>query len=222
MSGDPLARLIQSVPAAFFRATLEYTHDAFGEALALTNRHYEMPERVAMLGQNRHARCEPAFRLAAQEAGMSVLTPHTDPIGGRYSVASSGAITVIRGNVQRHCGTPRATKFRRQYATVNRYLSAQQLHLLEQLPPPLSDRMCAMLVVTAHGPRVGDPSVPAFVGLGIPRHDLSSWLRLLSLNELLALYHDADAKAHALREPPVKVKDKAQPMLKRRSPESGT
>ncbi len=222
MLADPLVRLIQSVPAVFFQRTLEYTQDAFGEALALTNRHYELPERVAMLGQNRHARCEPAFRLAAQEGGMSVLTPHTEPVGGRYSVASSGAISIIRGNVQRHCGTPRATKFRRQYAVVNRYLSAQQLDLLEQRPPPSPDRLCAMLVVTAHSPRTGDPSVPAFVGLGIPRHDLSSWLRLLPLNELLAMYHDADAKVHALREPLVEVKDKAKPTLKRRSPEGGT
>jgi len=57
MSGDPLARLTQSVPAAFFRATLEYTHDAFGEALALTNRHYEMPERVAMPGISHQKFC---------------------------------------------------------------------------------------------------------------------------------------------------------------------
>jgi hypothetical protein len=72
-----------------------------------------------------------------------------------------------------------------------------------------------MLVTTAH-PRSGDPSVPSFVGVGIPRADLSDWVRLISVSDLLALYHEADAAARKPPEAPIDIKDKAVPRLKKK------
>jgi len=73
-----------------------------------------------------------------------------------------------------------------------------------------------MIVVTAHR-RTGDPSIPAFVGLGIPRSDLSEWVVLEPIQALLARYHDLDTKIHTPPEPSVTVKDRAIPRLKKTS-----
>ena len=76
-----------------------------------------------------------------------------------------------------------------------------------------------MLVITSH-PRRGEPSIPAYVGLGIPNAELTDWVRLIAVTDLLALYHDADAAARTPREAPVEIKDIAVPRLKKR-PKTG-
>lgn len=212
----PIARILNSYPASFFRQSLEYADAGFGEAWALASRHVEEPERANMLGQLRHARCEAGFRKAARDNGLAVLAPHTNPAGGRYSLVEAGGIYLIRSNIQRHCGPPRATAFRQQWAEVNSWLSPLQPDLLREIRSPSTDRMCGMLVITAH-PRRGEPTVPAFVGLGIPNADLTDWVRLIALTDLLALYHDADSAARKPSEAPVGVKDEAIPRLKKRS-----
>ena len=216
---DPIARILGAYPAGFFRQTLEYADAGFSEAWILASRHSEEPERANMLGQLRHARCEAGFRKAARDNDLSVFAPHTDPAGGRYSLVEGGGIHLIRSNIQRHCGPPRATAFRKQWAEVNAWLDPMQLDLLKHTLPPASDRLCGMLVITAH-PRRGEPTVPAYVGLGIPNADLSDWVRLIALTDLLALYHDADAATRKPVEAPIGVKDVAVPRLKKR-PDAG-
>jgi hypothetical protein len=77
-----------------------------------------------------------------------------------------------------------------------------------------------MIVITAN-PRHGDPSVPAFVGLGLPRADLSGWAApVLPLTALSALYHDADSRKRTPREAPVEIKDRVVPRIKKQ-PGSG-
>ena len=76
-----------------------------------------------------------------------------------------------------------------------------------------------MLVITAN-PRWEDQTMPAYVGLGIPNADLSNWVQLLAVTDLLALYHDADAAARQPVEAAVEVKDVAVPRLKKR-PDAG-
>ncbi|MBV8737915.1 MAG: hypothetical protein JO007_11790, partial [Alphaproteobacteria bacterium] len=153
------------------------------------------------------------------ENGLSVFAPHTAPAGGRYSLVEGGGVVLIRSNIQSHCGPPRATAFRRQWAAVNAWLNPLQLDLLQQAPVPPRDRMCGMLVITAHS-RWGEPTVPAYVGLGIPNADLTNWVRLIAITDLLALYHDTDVAARKPSEAPVKIKDMAVPRLKKR-PDAG-
>lgn len=217
---DPIERIRRAFPTAFPRLLSEGLQDAFGEALAIARSHAEEPERSAILGQMRHARCEAKFRRAASEVGLTVRAPHTDPLGGRYSLVTAGGVVLIRNTVRRDCGPPRWAKFRHDLARANAWLSAQQIDMFQPTVPAPDDRLCAMLVVTAH-PRHGDPSVPAFIGIGVPRSDLSGWHRLLSLPEWLALHHDADTAARTPQPAPVTVKDKAVPKLKRRGTDRG-
>jgi len=210
---DPIDRILTHIPAHFFQNLLEQTDAAFAKAFRLTNDHYAEPERAAMLGQSRHACCEEAFRRAAQHAGLKAKAPHTQPAGGRYSLVEQGGIYLVRGNVQRHCGTPRPSHFRRAWAELNAWMEPLQLDFLCDVPEPSSDKLCGMLVVTAHR-ELGDASLPAYVGLGIPNSDLSDWLLLESLNKVLARYHDHDTQAHKPAGPNISVKDSALPRLK--------
>jgi len=212
---DPITRILGSYPAGFFRHVLESADAGFGEAWTLAARHAEEPERANMLGQLRHARCEAGFRQAARENGLAVVAPHTTPAGGRYSLVEAGDIYLIRSNIQRHCGPPRPTAFRQQWAAMNAWLSPHQLDLLHDTAVPAPDRLCGMLVITSH-PRRGEQTIPAYVGLGIPNADLSNWIRLIPVTELLGLYHAADAVARMPSEAPIEIKDAALPRLKKR------
>jgi len=217
---DPVERIRRAFPAAFPRLLSELLHDAFGEALAISSTHAEEPERVALLGQARHVRCEAAFRNAASQVGLETRAPYTNPLGGRFSMVTSGDVVLIRNTVRRDCGPPRWARFRSDLAMLNAWLDPQQLHLLQPVAPVPSDRLCAMLAVSAHT-RHGDPSVPAFIGLGIPRGDLSGWHKLLSLADWLALHHDAATAERTPQPAPVRIKDRALPKLKRRGPDRG-
>jgi hypothetical protein len=211
---DPVSRIIKAIPADFFKKWLEYADAAFGEALTLSRHHVDEPERPNVLGQLRHARSEAGFRRAAEEARLAVFAPHTEPVGSRYSLATAGDVHLIRGNVQIHCGPPRPSKFRKTWAKVNEWLNPTQLDLLRQVQTPSADRLCAIMV-TSSNPKWDDQSIPAFVGLGVPRADLSQWVVLEPISALLGHYHDAESAAHKVVEAPVDIKDVAKPKLKK-------
>lgn len=212
---DPIDRVIRTIPAPFFQGALEQTDAAFMKAARLTDQNIAEPERRNTLGQLRHACAEEGFRIAAQDAGLAPLACHTEPSGGRYSLVSNGGVHLIRSNIQTHCGPPRPTRFRKAWSALNAWLDPLQLDWLIEIEEPPSDRLCGMLVVTAND-RNGDPSVPAFVGLGIPRKDLSAWVHLEPLTALMGRYHDLETEAAATKEAPVEVRDNAVPKLKRR------
>ncbi len=217
---NPIDSILNTYPPDFFRSLEEWTNAAFMKAHHLTCEHYAEPEQVNMLGQARHACCEEEFRAAALDAGLAARVLHTRPPGGRYSLVSCGGIHLIRCNVQAHCGTPRPTRFRNAWAALNAWLDPIQLDLLRAVPRPPSGQLCGMIVVTAHK-RYGDPSVPAFIGLGVPRSDLSNWVVLEPIQRMLGLYHDLETTRHTPPEAPVEVKDRAVPRL-RRSPDGSS
>ena len=204
-------RLIATYPRDLILDLQSAADAAFAEAHRLSNQFVEEPERSNMLGQFRHARLEAGLRSAASHYDFKVSSPHTNPKGGRYSVVSAGGITLIRGNVQAHRGPPRATKFRKQVAETNRWLSPLQPDFYVRVPEPSRDHLCAVLVVAAQ--KSGDPSIPGWVGIGFPHHDLGSWAEIRSLNQIMSLYHDAAAPA--VHELPVGIKDRAHPKLKK-------
>jgi hypothetical protein len=216
----PIDRVVSAYPAKFFQSLLENVDAGFMKAAKLTEQNIAEPERVGTLGQLRHACTEEAFRGAAQDSGVTALAPHTEPAGGRFSLVSSGGVYLIRSNIQAHCGSPRPSRFRKQWALLNAWLDPVQLSLLETVEDPPSDRLCGMLVVSASG-KFGDPTVPAFVGLGIPSADLSAWKFLRPLTEVLALYHDRETELRTPFEAPVEIKDQAVPKLKRRNQDGG-
>lgn len=209
--GECMDRFVATYPREFVLDLQGATDAAFAEAHRLSNQFVEEPERSNMLGQLRHARLEAGLRGSSRRYDFQVSSPHTNPKGGRYSVVSAGGITLIRGNVQAHRGPPRATKFRKQVAETNRWLSPLQPDFYMRVPEPSRDRLCAVLVAAAQ--KDGDPSVPGWVGIGFPHHDLGSWAEIKSLNQIMSLYHDAATPV--VREMPVEIKDRAHPKLKK-------
>lgn len=209
--GECIDQLVATYRRDFVLDLQAVADAAFAEAHRLSNQFVEEPERSNMLGQLRHARLEAGLRGAAVRHDFQVSSPHTNPKGGRYSVVSAGGITLIRGNVQAHRGPPRATKFRKQVAETNRWLSPLQPDLYMRVPEPSRDQLCAVFVVAVL--KGGDPSIPGWVGIGFPHHDLGSWSEIKSLNQIMSLYHDAAAPT--VRELPIGIKDRAHPKLKK-------
>lgn len=214
MLHDPIARLVQAWPETFFRALGEEVDAAFAQAHRLTAERIAPPERRGALGQLRHFMAEDGFRAAGKAAGLNVHVPDTSPKGGCYSVVERDGNFMIRSNVLSHCGQPRPTKFRRRWSTLNEWLSPWQIDLFDRdRPQPSTDNMCAMFVVTVS--RNGDPMLPAFAGIGIPSHDLSSWIRLVSLRDIISLYNAPAEQKDAS----VDIADRAVPKLKRKRPD---
>lgn len=213
--GRGVERLVQATPRELWVDLPAMADAAFTEAARIADRHIEEPEYRNIVAQLRHARLEAGFRRDAALHGLSVLSPHTTPKGGRYSVASGAGVYLIRGNVQTHLGPPRPSKFRRQFASFNAWLSGTQLRLFEPVVEPSDDHLCAMLVVTAS--TRGNPALPAWVGVGFPHEDLRTWVEIVAISDILAMYHDADTKAVETVSAPVEIKDRAVPKLKGRS-----
>lgn len=213
--GQCTDRLITSTPRALWVEVAAAADAAFAEAAGLADRYVEDPERGNMLGQLRHARLEAGLRASARANGIAVDSPHTTPKGGRYSVLSSNGIHIIRGNVQKHRGPPRATKFRQQLASANRWLSPVQPDFYIATDEPRRNSLCAVLIVTAN--RHGNPALPAWVGVGFPNHDLSSWVEIRSISDILSRYHDADTAAHTPVAVISELRDIAVPRLKKDS-----
>jgi hypothetical protein len=211
MTEDPELRIIDELPSGLIRDLGEAADTAFAFAHRTAERTAAPPERDQLRAQLRHARLEAEFRQAAAEHRVQTACERTQPPGGRYSLIMTESVVLIRGNVQATCGTPRRTAFRRQFAEVNRYLSATPLELFRDVPTPPRDWLCVMLVVTAP-PRCMDQSVPGFVGFGVPHHDLRTWMRLIPISDLMMRYHDVARPVPA--EPEVAFKDSAHPRLK--------
>ncbi|MBP1806965.1 hypothetical protein [Rubellimicrobium aerolatum] len=218
MSERAIERIVTTWPAQFFQNLAEEVDAAFARAKRTTADQIAPPERRAALGQLRHFCTEQAFRTAGRAAGLNAHVPDTIPKGACYSVVEGGGVFMIRTNVMSHCGVPRPTRFRQRWASLNAWLSPFQIDLLDlDRPAPSSDRLCAMLVVTAS--QDGDIGVPAFVGVGIPSDDCSTWLALEPIGRLIARYHDVSSPKPT--EAPVEVKDKAMPKIRTRTNQNG-
>jgi hypothetical protein len=138
-------------------------------------------------------------------AGDTLVVRWVDRLGRNYQ-----DVVIVRSNVQHHLGTPRPSKFRRVFAAANEWLDPPHPSMFEP-PKLLSDAsMCAMVISTIE-PRV-DPSVPAFLGIGVPSPDLRRWIFRRSMTELIAMYRDRSAPEEKV--PEVSVRDLAMPKLK--------
>ena len=211
--GRCVERLVEATPRGLWLDMPAMADAAFAEAVRIADGHIEEPEYRNTVAQLRHARLEAGFRRDAALHGLTVLSQHTNPKGGRYSVASGSGVHLIRGNVQAHLGPPRPSKFRQQFASFNAWLSGTQLRLFEPVVLPPHDQLCAMLVVTANSR--GNPALPAWVGVGFPHKDLRTWIEIVPISDILAMYHDADTKAAGAANAPVEIKDRAVPKLKK-------
>lgn len=203
--------MVPNVPREFWKRLEEGQTDAFAEAYQIASKYAAPPEFSYFLGQARHTRSEKAFRQIGEEAGMDATALGTIPPGGSFSVIEKDGLHILRGNIQPHCGIPRATKFRREMAAYNEWLNPQQLDLFLEKPKPPSDKLCAMLIVT-RPPRGGDPTVPSYIGVGVPSDDLSMWMGgPWKIGHIIAAY---SVEQHPPTPIPPELKDKAIPRLK--------
>ena len=139
----PLERVLSTIPETFFRRLVEETDAGFVKAWRLVKNNFpdsSESERLNILGQMRHAFCEEAFRAAARNAGLSAEVRPTTPAGGCYTHVFYQDLHLIRSNVQVHCGPPRPTRFRNDWATINGWLDPLQLDLLREERPASSKR----------------------------------------------------------------------------------
>lgn len=212
---DPIRQIIKAIPREFFRSLIENLDAAFVRADNMATKSFSEPERMAMSGQLRHAFCEDAVRNAASACDIHAVAGFTEPAGARFSFVSHQGINLIRSNIQGHCGTPRPSRFRRQFAAMNAWLRPVQTDLFKVVQAPPSDKLCGVIVATIN--RHGDQTLPAFVGLGVPFSDLSGWLAFEPIHHVMARYQGFDAEQDVGHGPVVKVIDKAMPKLKRKN-----
>ena len=212
---DPIREIIEMIPREFFRALQENLDAAFVRADALATKSFAEPERLAMRGQHRHAFCEDALRSAAMGAGINAVAAYTEPAGARFSLITHQGVSLIRSNIQVHCGTPRPSRFRKQFAAMNAWLRPVQTDMFNPVQSPPNDQLCGMIVATIN--RRGDQTLPAFVGLGIPYPDLSGWLAFEPIHQVMARYKGFGAEQDVQRGPDVSVSDKAIPKLKQKN-----
>jgi hypothetical protein len=206
----PFDRLHQNLPLSFIELLTQYHDEAFATAWLTAKKTVAEPEVLMASAQLRHALCEDAFRRAATNTGIEANWSKTLPRGGQFSLARAADVVIVRSNVQHHLGTPRPSKFRRVFAAANEWLDPPHPSMFEP-PKLLSDAsMCAMVISTIE-PRV-DPSVPAFLGIGVPSPDLRRWIFRRSMTELIAMYRDRSAPEEKV--PEVSVRDLAMPKLK--------
>lgn len=215
---DPIRQIIETIPREFFRSLIENLDTAFVRADTMARKSFSEPERIAMSGQLRHAFCEDAVRNAAAAGGIHAVAGFTEPAGARFSFVSHRGVNLIRSNIQSHCGTPRPSRFRRQFAVMNAWLRPIQTDLFKAVEPPPSDELCGIIVATFN--RHGERSLPAFVGLGVPFPDLSGWLAFEPIHQVMARYQGFDAEQDVGLGPVVTVADKVMPRLKRKNDKS--
>lgn len=213
LSDEIIDRFVRRWPIAFFQNVLEEMDAAFAQALRVTRERIAPPEQRNALGQFRHFAAEAGLRRAGQAAGLNVHVPDTVPRGGLYSLVEAEDIFLLRANISSGLQVPRPSRFRQSWASLNAWLRPEQIDLFEASGPrPTVDRLCGLLITTASNKM--DPSLPAWVGIGIPTADLSAWITTVSITEIIARYHDA-ATPEPVAEP-VEIKDRAIPRLKRK------
>ena len=202
-------RIVDAFPADLFQLIAQRTPVGFIAADRLAQEGSAEPERVTMRGHARHAQCEELFRASAQDVGLHPLVVHTKSKGAKYSIVSHDGVHLLRAHLQWWRARPRPARFREEWAAVNKWMDSVQRDLLRADPPiPRSDQMCAMLITTAH--RL-NPRVPAWIGIGIPRADLSAWVVQESLDDLVGRY---GLRPHRPADDPVTLPDQARPILK--------
>ena len=198
--------LVQHVPESFWRRLLEGADTAFP---AVENQlrlmACETPELSNTRGQLRHAFCEKDFRIAAKEAGGKPKAPHTAPRGGRFSLVRFGKFLIGRAKISCPGSAPHHSKFRKELAHLNAFLSAHQLDLFkEELDLP-DDTIFSLIVTVAPKPS-DDQTRPLYVGVGIPDAELQSWLFTESISSMIAAYESSGD---------VIIPDRAVPRLRR-------
>lgn len=200
-------KIIQNVPRGFLQDLLDGIHDVFlsVEKVVKDGLKCEEPEYLQVRGHLRQSELQRTLRNVAEQHGLRALAAHTSPKGGRYSIVYSGDLILVLARVDSHAKCKRPNKYLTSLAQVNMYLDPVQLNFFKN-PELFPSDKTAVLVLTA-SPKPGqDQTIPAYVGLGIPSADFSTWHFMDSMEAILSVYPNSKVAG---------IQDKAHPKLKK-------
>lgn len=213
---DPVRYLLSALTLSCIRELKEQVSGAVDDASRFANRMYPGPAESQARGQLRHHSLEKALEGTAEACGLPSSVQQTSPSGGNYTMIVINLLYLRlllgRGNVQRFDNSmPRKTKFRKELALLNAWMCPVQLDLFRKVKDPPKGEIYALLLVSVDPLR---PEKVKWAGIGIPTPDLSGWIALASLDELILLGASLEPKRQRRRRPTAKIEDEAMPKLK--------
>lgn len=201
--------VVSQVPAQFVRDFMsripniyEAAHDSVTHD-PLVDRHH----RENLIGQTRHAYVQNEFQRSARAAGLSVTIERGDS-GYPFWIARAGQIVLTACAAPAIAEMPRASDFRSELARFNRILESPRF---PSMTPPGVYEPSPVFAVLHHVPvRITLPETyrrhPGFVGIGVPRGDMSGWHARFSLKQIAAA--QAERRVAEDRQLPDNVKPK--------------
>lgn len=182
-----LDRITKALPKELFTTVLEQFDYAFHESYRRANERGTLfqPEQKEILGRERHWNLERGLREAGAAAGLNCDTPHTQPLGGRFTIVHCQEFVIGRAKVSAPVDKIRANKYRRELALLNSFISVKQTDLFTPSPVFSDQRLFGLFIA---GVNRHNPSVPAFVHFAIPSHDLRGWVLNQPVEKIIAAY----------------------------------
>ena len=209
---DPVKYLLSMMHTWYIRELKEQINAAVYDSSQYASRQYPGPAEPHARGQLRHHSLAKALSETAKVCRLPCTVRQTSPPGGCYTLVEIGRMSLGLGNVNHQFNKmPRKTKFRKRLAAKNAWLCPVQLNLFFRVEDPPEGEIFAMIIVSVDR---SDPMKVEWAGIGIPTPDLSGWVALRSLDELIRLGASPEFNEPGLRDQLVEIKDEAIPKLK--------
>lgn len=178
-------RITTALPRELFTSVLEQFDFAFHISYRRANERIGHPEWKEVLGRERHWNLEHGLREAGIASGLNCETPHTKPLGGRYTILHTPEFVIGRAKIDSPTDKVRASKYRSEFSLLNSFASNKQNDFLNPLPV-FSDKRLFGIFIT--GACRHNPALPAFVRFAIPTHDLKGWVFNHPVEKVIAAY----------------------------------
>lgn len=210
---DPVKYLLSMTHTWCIRELKEQIRSAIHDSSHYASIQYPGPAEPHARGQLRHYSLAKALNETAEVCRLPYTANQTSPSGGCYALVEIGRISLGLGNVQNQYNRmPRKTTFRKNLAAKNAWLCPVQLDLFREIKDPPQGDIFAMIIVSVDRFK---PTIVKWAGIGIPTPDLSGWIALRSLDELIRLGTSSKFNEPRPIEPLIEIKDEAMPKLKR-------
>lgn len=209
---NPVKYLLSMTPTWYIKELKEQIRAAVHDSSHYASLQYPGPAEPHARGQLRHYSLAKALSETAKVCRLPYTTNRTSPSGGCYTLLEIGRISLGLGNVQHQYNRmPRKTKYRENLAAKNAWLCPIQLDLFQDTKDPPRGDIFAMTLVSVD--RL-NPTIVKWAGIGIPTPDLTGWIALRSLDELIRIAASPKFDEPGPKTSLVEIKDEAMPKLK--------